>query len=91
VHLRIEFEADAFDARFERLSDGRQMESPGAVSSVRWDGEVLVFSDRMEGPDGPMTIVFRYQLEDGGRRLRASEQFRSPKRDQDNVWVFERS
>jgi hypothetical protein len=38
-----------------------------------------------------MTISFRYELQDGGRRLRAAEQIRGGGRDQDNVWVFERS
>jgi len=38
-----------------------------------------------------MTIVFRYELQGGGRRLRAAEQLRGADRDQDNVWVFERA
>jgi len=96
MHLRIVFEADAFDAKFDRLSDGREVESspqPGVriVSSLRWDGDALVFSDRIESAAGPLTIVFRYELEGEGRRLRASEQLRGQNRDQDNVWVFERS
>ena len=41
-------------------------------------------------PNGEMTIVFRYELQEGGRRLRAAEQLRAPDREQDNVWVFER-
>jgi len=33
-----------------------------------------------------MTIIFRYELQEGGRRLRAAEQLRAPDREQDNVW-----
>jgi hypothetical protein len=32
----------------------------------------------------------RYELQEGGRRLRAVEQIRGAGRDQDNLWVFER-
>jgi hypothetical protein len=60
------------------------------VSSLRWDGDALVATSRVEIPNGEMTIAFRYELEDGGRRLRASEVLRGGGRDQDNVWVFER-
>jgi hypothetical protein len=37
-----------------------------------------------------MTLSFRYELVDGGRRLRAVEQIRGAGRDQDNVWLFDR-
>jgi hypothetical protein len=37
-----------------------------------------------------MTIAFRYELQDSGRRLQATERLRGGGRDQDNVWVFER-
>jgi hypothetical protein len=35
-------------------------------------------------------MSWRYELNDGGRRLTATEQIRGGGRDQDNVWVFER-
>jgi hypothetical protein len=50
----------------------------------------LVLTDRSDGPDGEVAISFRYELEEGGRRLRAVEQIRGAGRDQDNLWVFER-
>ena len=37
-----------------------------------------------------MTVAFRYELVDDGRRIRASEQVRGTSWDQDNVWIFER-
>jgi hypothetical protein len=60
------------------------------VSSLCWDGDALVATWRSGGPDGEVTMSFRYELQDGGRRLRAAEQIRGDGRDQDNLWVFER-
>ena len=54
-----------------------------------WDA--LGFTDRIETPNGDLTISFRYQLEDSGTRLRATECLRGPGREQDNVWVFDRA
>ncbi len=77
VHLRITMNGKPIDVRFERPSE--------------WDGEALVFTDRIQTPNGEMTIVFRYELLEGGRRLRAAEKLRAPDREQDNVWVFDRA
>ena len=94
-HLTVMFDGSKpFASKFELLSDGREIaETHGerrTVSSLRWDGDALVFTWRIQGPDGEMTISFRYELQDGGRRLRAMEQLRGGGRDQDNLWVFER-
>jgi hypothetical protein len=75
VHLCIIMEGKPIDVRFERPST--------------WEGDGLAFRDRVETPGGELTIFFRYELEDGGRRLRASEQLRGA-REQDNIWVFDR-
>jgi hypothetical protein len=77
VHLSITMDGKPFDARFQRSSE--------------WDGEALIFTDRIPTPNGEMTIVFRYELQEGGHRLRAAEQRRAPDREQDNVWVFDRA
>ena len=77
VHLSITMAGKPFDARFQR--------------SAEWEGETLVFTDRIPTPNGEMTIVFRYELQEGGHRLRAAEQLRAPDREQDNVWVFDRA
>ncbi len=77
LHLSITMDGKPFDARFQRSSE--------------WEGEALVFTDRIPTPNGEMTIVFRYELQEGGRRLRATEQLRAPDREQDNVWVFDRA
>jgi hypothetical protein len=76
VHLSITMDGKPFDVRFERPSN--------------WDGDALVFMDRVQTPNGELTIAFRYELENSGRRLRAAEQLRGAGREQDNVWVFDR-
>ena len=58
---------------------------------LRWGGDALVATFRIQIPGGELMISFRYELLDGGRRLRAAEQLRGAGRDQDNVWMFERS
>jgi hypothetical protein len=78
------------ETKYELQTDGREVEGKGVVFSLRWDGDALVASWRIKRPDGEMTIAFRYELQDGGRRLRAAEQLRAAGRDQDNVWVFKR-
>jgi hypothetical protein len=39
---------------------------------------------------GTNVVMWRYELTDGGRRMRASERMRGAGRDQDNVWAFDR-
>ena len=79
---------------YELLSDGP--ESVGTQqgitisSHLRWEEDALVTTTRIQRPDGEMTISFRHELLDAGRRLRATEQLRGSGRDQDNVWMFER-
>src|SRR5262245_51347119 len=79
---------------YELRSDGREVgftqQGRTTVSSLRWEGEALVAASRIQGPDGELRILFRYELIDAGRRLRAVEQVRGGLRDQDNIWVFDR-
>jgi hypothetical protein len=77
VHLSITMDGKPFDVRFQR--------------PAVWDGDTLAFTDTVPTPNGEMTIAFRYELQDGGRRLQAAERLRGGGRDQDNVWVFDRS
>jgi hypothetical protein len=93
VHLSITMSGAAHEFTFDRVTDGSELEwqtpeGPG-LSSARWDADVLVFSDTTPTPNGPMTIVFRYELQDEGRRLRAAEQLRGAGREMDNVWIFD--
>jgi hypothetical protein len=94
AHLTIVLDGKPVESRFELLSDGREVaathEGRRIVSTLRWDGDALVVTWRIQVPVGEMTISFRYELQDGGRRLRATEEIRGGGRDQDNLWVFER-
>jgi len=93
-HMTIVLDGKPVETKYEMLSDGREtvatVQGRRTASSLRWDGDALVATSRVEIPNGEMTISFRYELQDGGRRLRASEKLRGAGRDQDNVWVFER-
>jgi hypothetical protein len=80
---------------FELVSDGREKVAaqPGGrtVSLLRWDADALVFTSKVQrGGGAEITISFRYELVDGGRRLRAFEQLRGTDHDQDNVWIYDR-
>jgi hypothetical protein len=104
ANLRIEHHDPVirYSARFE-FNDGNAFEfttertatetdsTPAADGSARWDGDGLVFTDYMgEAPD-LVTMTWRYEIVDDGRRLRAVECMRGGGRDQDNVWVFDRA
>jgi hypothetical protein len=75
VHLSITMDGKPFDVRFDRTSN--------------WDGDALAFTDETETSNGELTISFCYELQDAGRRLRATERLRGAGRDQDNIWVFD--
>ena len=83
-----------FEYAYELPTDGSEVagtqQRRPTSTSLRWDGDALVFAGRVEGANGETRISFRYELLDGGRRLRGVEQVRANGRNQDNVWVFER-
>jgi hypothetical protein len=92
-HFRCRFtfivDGKPFEGASELVTDGREVTHTErgrlTVSTLRWDGEALVSTDRSEG-----TISFRYELLDTGHRLRLTEQIRGTDHDQDNLWIFER-
>jgi len=94
AHLNTVLSGRPIDATFELVADGREVVATNGdrrnVSSLVWDGDALVLTFRDERPNATVTISFRYELQDGGRRLRAIEQIRGGGRDQDNVWVYDR-
>jgi hypothetical protein len=77
------------DVSYELPTDGRESqlieEGKPTMISLRWDGDVLVFTERAQG-----TVTFRHELLENGRQLRITEQNRGIGRDQDNVFIFER-
>jgi hypothetical protein len=92
--MTIVMDGKPVETKYELLSDGREVVANSAgrrvVSRLAWDGDALIGTWRIESPNSEMTISFRYELLDGGRRVRATEQLRGGGRDQDNTWVFER-
>ena len=92
--LTVVFDDKPVETKYELLTDGREVAGTHGerriVSCLSWDGDALVATWRIQGPDGEMTIAFRYELLDVGRRLRAVEELRGGGRDQDNMWVFDR-
>jgi len=96
VQYKATFNANGnpFEYAFELTTDGTELsgtqQGRRSVSSLRWDGDVLVFLGKLEGPDADRTISlqFRYEIVDG--HLRAVEHLRGGGRDQDNVWIFDR-
>ena len=92
IDARFEFFDKTFAWSMQRTSDGREKVDPSDprnVSSLRWDNDALLFSDRTTGPN-EVAMIWRYELVEGGRQLQATERIRGGGRDQDNIWVFER-
>jgi hypothetical protein len=83
------------EASFTLLTDGQETSETGAKglttsSTLRWASDALVLAMRIQGPGFTATNDVRYELLDGGTRLRATEQWRSPQGDHDAVWIFDR-
>ena len=83
------------DAGFTRRTDGAESSETGpqglvTVSTLRWDGTALVLAMRIKGSGFEATNDVRYELVDGGRRLRATEQGRGPQGNHDAVWIYDR-
>ena len=95
-HHEASFVMDAGprDYEYELRSDGPEPPAAdeGAPSGgwLNWDGDALLVTFRQPMEAGSMTVSFRLELIDDGRRIRASEQVRGTSWDQDNVWIFER-
>jgi hypothetical protein len=85
----------ARDAGFTIRTDGSESSETGpqgmaTVSTLRWDGTALVLSMRIQGAGFEATNDVRYELLDGGRRLRATETGRSPMGNHDAIWIYDR-
>ena len=83
------------EAGFTRRTDGAESSETGpqgltTVSTLRWDGAALVLAMRIKGPGFEATNDVRYELVDGGRRLRATEQGRGPQGNHDAIWIYDR-
>jgi hypothetical protein len=83
------------EASFTVQTDGAEVTdtSPQGLRTtltLRWDGSALVLAMRIKAPAYEATNDVRYELLNDGRRLRATEQGRSPQVNHDAVWVYDR-
>jgi hypothetical protein len=86
------------DGGYTIRTDGSESTESGpqgatTTSTLRWDGPALVLDMRITGPGFEATNVVRYELLDGGKRLRATEQGRSkqlPQGNHDAIWIYDR-
>jgi hypothetical protein len=93
LHLTLVVNGTPFDTVVELPTDGELQSGAQAgrsyTSSASWEGDTLLIMSTSRGPTCDTSITFRYNLEDGGRRVRAAERIRGCSRDQDNLWVFD--
>jgi hypothetical protein len=96
--MNIEHREPMFRCSAKFVAEGKplsefsyELSTEKSDSGLYWDGDVLVFEYRTGPPDPDFSMVWRYELLDGGRRLRASERIRGSGRDQDSIWEFERA
>ena len=83
------------EASFTVSTDGRETSQTGpkgltTIFTLRWARDTLVLAMRIQGPGFTATNDVRYELLNGGTRLRATEQGRSPQGDHDAVWIYDR-
>jgi hypothetical protein len=77
------------EASFE-FADGHKHEFSFERPTV-WDGDAIISLDRTTVPNGEeIVMTWRYELQDEGRTLKASEQLKRREFPQDNIWIFER-
>ena len=72
------------------VSDQTYPVEAGFYSRLFWEGDALVFECGSNGSDETWRMLWRYELFDSGRRLRAVEQMRGRGADFDNTWIFEK-
>src|SRR5260370_36925735 len=80
LHFRYQFTfvvaGKPFEGAFELVTDGREVTHTErgrlTVSTLRWDGDALVSTDRREG-----TSTFRYEVLDAGHCLRWTYRIRA--------------
>ena len=83
------------EGRFTIQTDGSELsetrlQGMATVSTLRWDGAALVLAMRIKGAGFEATNDVRYELLEGGRRLRATEQGRGPQGNHDAIWIYDR-
>jgi hypothetical protein len=86
--------AKPIDTAFDIAADGREVARAvaGRASRARleWQGRSLLLTVHIDTPRGEVSNVVRYELLDGGSRLRAIEDVGGAAPAHHNVWVFVR-
>jgi hypothetical protein len=88
--LRIEHREPTFRCSGKFVADEATANEFTFEIPTKWDGDVLVNEMQIDTHGPAFTMTWRYELLDGGRRLRATERIRGGGRDQDSVWEFDR-
>ena len=85
------------EAAFENLTDGTEVEGMDgpdgrwkAFYSMRWDGDALVRTIRLQTPRGEALNTFRFSLLEGGKVLKIEELYKGPLKTLTNLWIFDR-
>ena len=82
------------DGSYEIQTDGREVARSdrglASRSRMEWQGDSLLLTGLIDGPRGTISNVVRYELLDGGRTLRAVEDFGGAGPAHHNVWMFAR-
>lgn len=86
--------AQPIDVSFEIQTDGREVVTVNrglsSKSRVEWQGSSLLLTVLIDGPRGAVSNVVRYELLDGGHKLRALEDVGGAAPAHHNVWMFAR-
>ena len=89
-HMSVVADAKPLEYSFELRTDAPDSGAGSETASLRWEDHGLVAQFHTETQDLVRTMSWRYELEDSGRRLKATERIRGGGHDQDNIWIFDR-
>ena len=90
-HISMSAAGESVERAWESsLSDEIQVVHSGFYSRLFWEGNAMVFECGSKDADETWNMVWRYELQDSGQRLRAVEQMRGRGGDFDNIWIFEK-
>jgi hypothetical protein len=82
------------DTAFDIVADGREVARTAAGrtsrSRLEWQGRSLLLTVLIDTPRGEVSNIVRYELLEGGKRLRAIEDVGGAAPTHHNIWIFVR-
>jgi hypothetical protein len=82
AHQTIVLDGKPFESNFELLSDGREVVADAGGrrigSTLRWDGDALVFTSRIDGPGVQMTSRFDMTFRTADTAFERRNRFAAP-------------